>query len=171
MTIPSTEETELKEAIAGFSLSLERMCDTLRKAPSSITHTLNNHGSKPYTRGATMDISHTPGDHGLGDCRGCINIYVNNTVHGVSSSILLDSKVLMRNAGVCFRGMDITTRKSDGRGIMCEKKCCIKSEKMSCEGWFSGVSLELLSLWVIILLLVCILAVVLKLEHRSYCHV
>ncbi|ERN15732.1 hypothetical protein AMTRI_Chr07g77170 [Amborella trichopoda] len=102
MTIPSTEETELKEAIAGFSRSLERLCEVLHKAPSSTIHSSNDHGSQPYIRGATMDLSHTLGDHGLGGCRGCINIHVNNTLHGVSSLILLDGKVVMRDAGGCF---------------------------------------------------------------------
>ncbi|KAK3139381.1 hypothetical protein QOZ80_5AG0382380 [Eleusine coracana subsp. coracana] len=45
--------------------------------------------------GATMTVAQ-PGHR---CCGGCVNIYVNNNVQGVTNSVLLGSKVVMRDPG------------------------------------------------------------------------
>ncbi|CAL4904068.1 unnamed protein product [Urochloa decumbens] len=51
--------------------------------------------------GATMSVaaSASGGGHRCCSCGGVVNIYVNNNVQGVTNSVLLGSKVVMRDPG------------------------------------------------------------------------
>ncbi|RLN30957.1 hypothetical protein C2845_PM05G04720 [Panicum miliaceum] len=67
--------------------------------------------------GATMSVAHraaaSGGGHRCCNCGGglCVNIYVNNNVQGVTNSVLLGSKVVMRDPGA-----RVTSRHRPRRG-------------------------------------------------------
>ena len=68
--------------------------------------------------GATMSVAHrapaaSGGGHRCCSCGGgrCVNIYVNNNVQGVTNSVLLGSKVVMRDPGA-----RVTSRHRPRRG-------------------------------------------------------
>ncbi|TKW07406.1 hypothetical protein SEVIR_7G304266v4 [Setaria viridis] len=76
--------------------------------------------------GATMSVAHRAapaaaagGGHRCCGCGGghCVNIYVNNNVQGVTNSVLLGSKVVMRDPGA-----RVTSRRRPRRGRRCKVK-------------------------------------------------
>lgn len=92
------KEKEIKETIADLFLKLNGHLNSHQSGTSGdcdrghITLDGNNVGAATI-----INRSHTEGESGL---HFCINIYVNNNVQGVNNSILLGSKVTMRDPGV-----------------------------------------------------------------------
>lgn len=93
----SENEKEIKETIADLLLNLNNHLNSLQSSTSSDCDrdhvTLNG-----LNVGAATIINpcHTEGQPGH---HFCINIYVTNNVQGVNNSILLESKVAMRDPG------------------------------------------------------------------------
>lgn len=98
----SENEKEIKENIADLFLKLNNHLNSLQSSTSSDCDRDRDHVTlNGLNVGAATIINpnHTEGQPGH---HFCINIYVTNNVQGVNNSILLESKVAMRDPGACL---------------------------------------------------------------------